>query len=94
MGWFQRLGDGLSKTRQAVRHALDRVLGHEPDPALIEELEAALLRADLGVHVVDRLLVQVREQVRLGHRRGAQELAAGGAPSGGAGWIIIDRSPW
>ncbi len=64
MGWFQRLGDGLSKTRQAVRHALDRVLGHEPDPALIEELEAALLRADLGVHVVDRLLVQVREQVR------------------------------
>jgi len=64
MGWFQRLSDGLSKTRQAVRQSLDRFLGQEPDPALIEELEASLLSADLGVRVVDRLIGQVREQVR------------------------------
>jgi fused signal recognition particle receptor len=64
MGWFQRLSDGLSKTRQAVRQSLDRFLGSAPDPALIDDLEASLLSADLGVRVVDRLIGQVREQVR------------------------------
>ncbi len=64
MGWFQRLSGGLSKTRSAVRQSLDRLLGRTPDPALLEELEAALLSADLGVRVVDRLMQQVNEQVR------------------------------
>ena len=36
MGWFQRLSDGLSKTRQVVRQSLDRVLGRTPDPAMLE----------------------------------------------------------
>ena len=42
MGWFQRLHEGLSKTRFAVRQSLDRFLGRTPEPALLEELEAAL----------------------------------------------------
>lgn len=64
MGWFQRLSEGLSKTRNAVRQSLDRFIGRTPDPALLEELEAALLSADLGARVVDRLMQQVNEQVR------------------------------
>lgn len=64
MGWFQRLSDGLSKTRQVVRQSLDRVMGRTPDPAMLEELEAALLTADLGVRVVDRLMTHVREHAR------------------------------
>lgn len=64
MGWFQRLSDGLSKTRQVVRQSLDRVLGRTPDPAMLEELEAALLSADLGVRVVDRLMTHVQEHAR------------------------------
>ena len=64
MGWFQRLSDGLSKTRHVVRQSLDRVLGRTPDPAMLEDLESALLSADLGVRVVDRLMTHVREQAR------------------------------
>jgi fused signal recognition particle receptor len=64
VGWFQRLNDGLSKTRHAVRQSLDRFLGRTPDPALLEELEAALLSADLGARVVDRLMRQVNERAR------------------------------
>lgn len=64
MGWFQRLNEGLSKTRSAVRQSLDRFLGRTPEPALLEELEAALLGADLGGRVVDRLMRQVKEQAR------------------------------
>jgi fused signal recognition particle receptor len=64
VGWFQRLNEGLSKTRSAVRQSLDRFLGRTPEPALLEELEAALLSADLGGRVVDRLMRQVKEQAR------------------------------
>lgn len=64
MGWFQRLSEGLGKTRSVVRQSLDRFLGRAPDPALIEELETSLLSADLGARVVDRLIGQVNEQAR------------------------------
>lgn len=62
MGWFQRLNEGLSKTRSALRQSLDRFLGRAPDPSLLEELEETLLQADLGVSVVDRLMQQVKDQ--------------------------------
>lgn len=64
MGWFQRLNESLGKTRHAVRQSLDRFLGRTPDPALLEELEAALLGADLGGRVVDRLMQQVNQPTR------------------------------
>ncbi|MCP9438717.1 MAG: signal recognition particle-docking protein FtsY [Nitrospira sp.] len=64
MGWFQRLQEGLGKTRQAVRRSLDHVLGRTPTPALLEELEASLLGADLGARVVDRLIRRVNEEAR------------------------------
>ncbi|MCA1958461.1 MAG: signal recognition particle-docking protein FtsY [Nitrospira sp.] len=64
MGWFQRLQEGLGKTRQAVRQSLDHMLGRTPTPALLEELEASLLGADLGARVVDRLIRRVNEEAR------------------------------
>jgi fused signal recognition particle receptor len=51
MGWMQRLSEGLSKTRSAVRGSLDRLLGRAVDPALLEEFEATLISSDLGVPV-------------------------------------------
>ena len=74
MGWFQRLNEGLSKTRFAVRQSLDRFLGRPPEPALLEELEAALLSADLGGRVVDRLMRQVKEEARGEHAATVQAL--------------------
>lgn len=64
MGWFQRLSDGLGKTRSAVKQSLDRWLGRPPDPAMLEELEAALLGADIGVRVTERLIRQVHDRAR------------------------------
>ncbi len=64
MGWFQRLSDGLTKTRHAVVGSLDRFLGRAPDPALLEELEAALIAADLGARVAGQVMDQVKEQLR------------------------------
>lgn len=56
--------EGLGKTRQAVRQSLDHMLGRTPTPALLEELEASLLGADLGARVVDRLIRRVNEEAR------------------------------
>lgn len=60
MGWLDRLSAGLEKTRQAMRTSLDRLLGRTADPETLEELEATLLQADLGVNTVDRLMSRVR----------------------------------
>jgi fused signal recognition particle receptor len=64
MGWFQRLSEGLGKTRHVVQQSLDRFLGRTPDQELLEDLQAALLAADLGAPVVDRLIQQVGEETR------------------------------
>ena len=64
MGLFQRLNDGLAKTRAKVRDSLDRLLKRGPDPASLEELEADLIAADLGVRTVDRLMERLRGQAR------------------------------
>jgi fused signal recognition particle receptor len=57
-----------------VRQSLDRFLGRTPEPALLEELEAALLSADLGGRVVDRLMRQVKEEARGEHAATVQAL--------------------
>ncbi len=64
MGWLQRLSEGLAKTRLAVRGALDRLVSRGPDPVALEELEAALIAADLGVHTVSRLMDRLQAESR------------------------------
>jgi fused signal recognition particle receptor len=64
MGWMQRLSEGLNKTRSAVRGSLDRLLGRALDPALLDEFEAALITADLGVPVTDRVIARLKEALK------------------------------
>ncbi len=66
MGWLQRLTEGLTKTREAVRGSLDRLLARGADPEAVEELEAALLAADLGPRTVARSLDRVKTAMRAG----------------------------
>ncbi len=64
MGWLQRLSEGLTKTRDAVRGSLDRLMGRAADPALLEEFEEALLASDLGAHVVERVMGRLKKQLQ------------------------------
>ncbi|MBI3455154.1 MAG: signal recognition particle-docking protein FtsY [Candidatus Rokubacteria bacterium] len=62
-----RFRESLAKTREAVQEGLDRVLkGQELEPATLEELEAILLQADLGVETTESFIEAVREQARRG----------------------------
>ena len=74
VGWFQKLSAGLSKTRDAVTGQLDRMLGRAADPALLDELEVALISADLGLPVVERIMEQLRSQMRGGNFSSAENV--------------------
>lgn len=64
MGWLQRLSEGLTKTRTTVMGQFDRWLGRAPDQELLDDLEAALIGADLGVHVVERFMTRLKNEAR------------------------------
>ncbi|MGH7265649.1 MAG: signal recognition particle-docking protein FtsY [Candidatus Rokuibacteriota bacterium] len=59
----ERVRGTLEKTREAVADGFDRVFkGQELGPASVEELEAVLLQADLGVETTESFIEAVRDQ--------------------------------
>ena len=63
----ERLRDGLGKTRTALEEGFARIFqGQELEPATVEDLEALLIQADLGVDTAERFVERVREQSRQG----------------------------
>lgn len=63
MGWIDRLKEGLNKTRKNVQRSLIQLVGQGHDPEILEEVEATLLGADVGVRAVDRLMERLRDEV-------------------------------
>jgi len=64
-GLFQRLKEGLGKTRNSLIKRVDALfLGKkEIDAELLDELEEILITADIGVQTVQDLLEEARNQV-------------------------------
>ena len=64
--WFARLRDGLAKTRRRLGDRLAGLLGtaRALDDAFYEELESALIGADIGVAASTWLLGELRERAR------------------------------
>ncbi len=64
-GLFARLRRGLSRTRQGFVQKVDRVLfgKKEIDAETLDELEEALVTADLGVHTAMQLVDDIRDRV-------------------------------
>lgn len=68
MGFFEKIKNGLSKTRKAMQSTLGGIFSgfSRADDEFFEELEESLILADLGVETavkaVDRLRVRVKEQ--------------------------------
>jgi fused signal recognition particle receptor len=64
-GFFRRLRNRLSKTREGFVSRVDQLLlgKKEIDEALLEELEEILITSDLGVQTTMGLIEKVREKV-------------------------------
>jgi fused signal recognition particle receptor len=62
MGLFAKFKDGLQRTHSKLSHEIKRILTRSPklDAASIEELEAALIGADLGAGVSGQIIESVK----------------------------------
>ncbi len=74
MGWINRLKKGLGQTRKGIRRSLMRLMGRGLDPEVLEEVEASLLGADIGVRTVDRLIERLRVTGERDPQESIQEL--------------------
>lgn len=68
-GFFGRLRDGLSKTRNNIVHGIDSVFSgfSNIDDDFYEELEEILIMGDIGVAATDEILTKLRQQVKENH---------------------------
>ncbi len=65
-GFFARLKEGLTKTRNNIVHGIDAIFSgfSEIDEDFYEELEEILIMGDLGVNATSKILDRLKEQVR------------------------------
>jgi fused signal recognition particle receptor len=78
VSWFQRLKDGLSKTRAAINQAAGplgaiEIIPEKPDPTTLEDLEFALIGADVGAKYASEILEDVREYMKQTGKRDLRE---------------------
>lgn len=68
-GFFSRLREGLTKTRNNIVHGIDSVFNgfSAIDEDFYEELEEILIMGDIGVEATDAILEKLRVQVKENH---------------------------
>lgn len=78
MGFFEKLKRGLSKTSQNISSKIDSVLAAfgKIDEDLFEELEEALIMADIGVDTTMEIIERLRKAVRQGRIAKPEEIKA------------------
>ena len=66
MGFFDRIKEGIKKTKEAVAERLDDVIANfrKVDEDMLEELEEVLILADLGVDTATRAVSELRERAK------------------------------
>lgn len=68
-GFFGRLRDGLTKTRDNIVQGIDSVFSgfSSIDDEFYEELEEILIMGDIGVAATEEILTKLRQQVKENH---------------------------
>ena len=63
---FSRLKEGLAKTRENLFGRVERVLTAKSkiDDSVLEDIEEALIRSDVGIRTTERIIGNIRERVR------------------------------
>lgn len=97
MGIFKKFGFGLKKTREGLDAKLEDVLGayEEINDDLYEDLEEALIMADVGVATATQIVEELRERVRKNEVRNPKHAKMviadiiAGMLDGGEDWGLI-----
>ena len=67
MGFFSKLKEGLSKTKDSFNDKINSVFSNfrKVDEDLLEELEEALIMSDVGVETSGKIINSLRQRVKL-----------------------------
>ncbi len=76
MGFFDRLKEGLAKTRRNFTDRIQELVGMSTkiDDDFLEELEMILLSADVGVKTTEKLIEAVREAAKKNEIKGTEDV--------------------
>ena len=76
MGFFEKLKNGLTKTKNAIFGKIESIIKNfrHVDEDLFEELEEALISADIGVYTTEEILDRLRDTVKTKKIKDAQEV--------------------
>ena len=69
MGFFDRLVQGLTKTRNNIVSGIDAIFNgfSKIDDEFYEELEEILVMGDLGIRATEKILEDLRKKVKENH---------------------------
>jgi fused signal recognition particle receptor len=75
-GFFSRLKSGLKKTRNSLAGGLDNVVHGQAkvEPKHLDELEEALIMADVGIATTNVILKALKHEVAEGHIRNKEDV--------------------
>ena len=76
MGFFERLKEGLSKTRRNFTDRIQELVGLSAtiDDDFLDELEMILLSADVGVKTTEKLIDAVRKAAKKKEISGTEDV--------------------
>ena len=76
MGFFERLKDGLQKTRKNFTERIEVLVGMsaEIDDDFLDDLEMILLSADVGAKTTEKLIEAVRQAARKKEIKGTEDV--------------------
>ena len=78
MGFFDKLKSGLAKTKNAIFGTIENIIKsfRKVDEELFEELEEALISADIGVNTTEEILDELRDTVKEKNIKDSEEVKA------------------
>ncbi len=78
MGFFDKLKEGLAKTKNAVFGQVNEVVKHfrKVDAELLEELEEIMICADMGVTTTEKIIDELRDRVKTENIKSADDVKA------------------
>ena len=78
MGFFNKLKQGLSKTKTSINEKINNVFSNfrKVDEELLEELEEALIMSDVGVETSTKIIAELRDKVKKEKIEDAEEVKA------------------
>ena len=76
MGFFDKLKQGLGKTKTSINEKINNVLSNfrKVDEDLLEELEEALIMSDVGMETSEKIIAQLRDRIKKEKIEDAEEV--------------------